>query len=176
MTPIELDADGYLVHPLLAAPPRLALWRAPTDNDRFGGMAERWLAKGLTDLRPGPAAVERRGADWLVEREVGVGASVVLHRQAFSPAADGAIRVTEEAVIPAELTDLPRIGTVLEVMPGFERVEWFGRGPHESYPDRKRSAVVGRWHASVDELFTPYVRPPGGGWESRRALARAAGS
>jgi beta-galactosidase len=176
VSPIELDAEGHLVHPLLAAPPRLALWRAPTDNDRFGGMAERWLAQGLGDLQPGPATVEQRGRDWHVEREVGVGASVVLHRQAFSPAADGAIRVTEEAVIPTELTDLPRIGTVLEVVPGLERVEWFGRGPHESYPDRKRSAPLGRWLASVDELFTPYVRPQeaGGRADVRWLALRAA--
>jgi beta-galactosidase len=159
VTRIELDADGYLVHPLLAAAPRLALWRAPTDNDRFGGMAEQWLALGLAEPRPAPATVEQRGAGWQVEREVRVGASVVLHRQTLTPGADGAIHVVEEAVIPPELADLPRVGSVLEVVPGFESVTWFGRGPHESYPDRKRSAVVGLWHSSVDELFTPYVRP-----------------
>jgi hypothetical protein len=37
--------------------------------------------------------------------------------------------VTEEAVIPPELTDLPRVGAVLEVVSGIEQVEWFGRGP-----------------------------------------------
>ena len=31
--------EGRLRHPLLAAPPALSLWRAPTDNDRIGGMA-----------------------------------------------------------------------------------------------------------------------------------------
>ena len=61
--------------------------------------------------------------------------------------------------MPPGLTDLPRVGTVLEMVPGFESVEWFGRGPHESYPDRRRSALVGRWRSSVDELFVPYVRP-----------------
>jgi beta-galactosidase len=157
--PIEIGADGDLVHPLLSAPPRLALWRAPTDNDRFGGMAERWLAQGLADPVPGPATVERRDAGWQVEREVRVGSAVVLHRQTLTAAADGSVHVGEEAVIPPELVDLPRVGSILEIVPGLEHVEWFGRGPHESYPDRRRSAVVGRWRSSVDELFTPYVRP-----------------
>src|SRR4029079_5257481 len=31
-----LDDEGLLVHPAFAAPPTLALWRAPTDNDRIG--------------------------------------------------------------------------------------------------------------------------------------------
>ena len=36
---------------------------------------------------------------------------------------------------------------------------WFGRGPHEAYPDRKRGAAVARWESTVDELYVPYVRP-----------------
>ena len=133
-SPIELDADGYLIHPLLAAGPRLSLWRAPTDNDRFGGLAARWQSAGLADLRPGPASIEREGASVIVHREVEVGARRVAHRQTFTPLPDGGIQVAEEAVIPPGLDDLPRVGTVLELIPGLEQVEWFGIGPHESLP------------------------------------------
>jgi beta-galactosidase len=38
-------------------------------------------------------------------------------------------------------------------------VEWFGRGPHENYSDRKTGAKIGIYSASVDELHTPYIRP-----------------
>ncbi len=39
------------------------------------------------------------------------------------------------------------------------QLEWYGRGPHEAYCDRKRSALVG--HHAVDPmtLHTPYTRP-----------------
>ena len=158
-SPIELDADGYLIHPLLTAGPRLSLWRAPTDNDRFGGLAARWQSAGLADLRPGPASIEREGASVIVHREVEVGARRVAHRQTFTPLPDGGIQVAEEAVIPPGLDDLPRVGTVLELIPGLEQVEWFGIGPHETYPDRKRSGLVGRWRSTVGGLFTPYIRP-----------------
>ena len=157
--PIELDADGHLRHPLLAAGPGLSLWRAPTDNDRFGGIASRWEAAGLADLRPGPAQVEHEGARVVVRREVAVGPHHVAHRQAFTPLPGGGIHVAEEALIPPGLDDLPRVGTVLELVPGLEQAEWFGLGPHESYPDRKRSGLVGRWQSTVGDLFTPYVRP-----------------
>jgi beta-galactosidase len=139
--PIELDAEGDLIHPLLARAPRLALWRAPTENDRYGGMVE--VRDGVTTVR----------------REVRVGRSIVPHRQSMTAAPGGRIHVVEEAVIPADLSDLPRVGTVLEIVPGLERAEWFGRGPHESYPDRKRSAMVGRWRGRVGDLFVPYIRP-----------------
>lgn len=156
--PVELDGEGYLVHTLLAAPPRLSLWRAPTDNDRFGGLAAAWSAQGLADPQATPAAVEREGPITHVRRDIRIGQSIIRHSQAIMPLGGG-FHVVEEAVIPAELTDLPRVGTVLELVPGPEAVEWFGLGPHECYPDRKRSGLVGRWQATVADLFTPYVRP-----------------
>jgi len=71
----------------------------------------------------------------------------------------GAVRVEESVVIPPELTDLARIGTVFEVAPGLESLEWFGSGPHETYPDRKRGGLIGRWRSTVTEQYVPYIRP-----------------
>jgi beta-galactosidase len=36
-------------------------------------------------------------------------------------------------------------------------MRWFGRGPHENYPDRNRSAMLGIWESPLDEL--PYLVP-----------------
>jgi beta-galactosidase len=55
--------------------------------------------------------------------------------------------------------DLPKYGLTLHLSPELDRVRWFGRGPHESYSDRKGGARVGRYQASVADLFHPYVRP-----------------
>jgi beta-galactosidase len=38
-------------------------------------------------------------------------------------------------------------------------MEWYGRGPHESYPDRKLGARVGRYRGTVAEQQVPYIRP-----------------
>jgi len=54
---------------------------------------------------------------------------------------------------------LPRIGTVLEAIGDLETLEWFGTGPHETYPDRKRSGLVGRWTSGVTDQLVPYIRP-----------------
>jgi beta-galactosidase len=40
-----------------------------------------------------------------------------------------------------------------------DRVEWYGGGPGEAYPDSRAAARLGRWRAAADELTTPYVRP-----------------
>jgi beta-galactosidase len=76
-----------------------------------------------------------------------------------TPLAGGAIRIDEVAEIPDTLPDLARVGTVLEVAAGLDKVEWFGRGPHETYPDRRRAGRVGRWRSTLDDLHVPYVRP-----------------
>lgn len=39
------------------------------------------------------------------------------------------------------------------------KVEWHGRGPHESYADRKSSALTGCYAMLPEELFVPYARP-----------------
>jgi beta-galactosidase len=59
--------------------------------------------------------------------------------------------------VPEELADLPRVGVRFTLPAGFERVRWFGRGPHENYPDRRASARLGMWESRVDEM--PYLVP-----------------
>ena len=39
------------------------------------------------------------------------------------------------------------------------QVSWFGNGPHETYADRKAGGILGRWTATTDELFFPYLEP-----------------
>jgi hypothetical protein len=54
---------------------------------------------------------------------------------------------------------LPRLGLQLITAGGFEQVEWFGRGTHETYADRQEGALVGVYSSTVDEQFVPYVLP-----------------
>jgi beta-galactosidase len=155
-----VDTAGDVVHPLLAAPPALALWRAPTDNDRIGGMAASWAARGLERLERHLVSLERAGPSATVVTDVETGDGTVVRLERIVTALQGGgVRVEETAHVPEGLDDLPRVGTVLELRPGLERLEWFGTGPHETYPDRRRGGLVGRWQTSVTDAATPYVRP-----------------
>ncbi len=157
---VPLDADGRLVHPGLAAAPTLSLWRAPTDNDRIGGMAERWEALGVDDLERRLVGIDRIGAATVVRDEYRTATGIpIAHEAAYTARVDGGIDVTETVDIPEALTDLPRIGTVLEVAVGPEALRWFGAGPHETYPDRKRAGLVGIWESTVADQYVPYIRP-----------------
>ena len=124
------------------------------------------LPVGSSEPVLGPATVVREGGATHVTRDVRVGAAVVSHRQLLTPLPGGGVHVSEVAGIPPALDDLPRVGTVLELPGGLVEAEWFGLGPHETYPDRKRAGLVGRWRAAIDDLFVPYLRPQESGGRS----------
>jgi beta-galactosidase len=58
---------------------------------------------------------------------------------------------------------LPRLGLRMMLNNGLENVEWYGRGPHENYSDRKGSAAFGRYRKTVTQMLEPYERPQGMG-------------
>jgi hypothetical protein len=58
-----------------------------------------------------------------------------------------------------ELPPLPRVGLQLRLPGRFDRLAWYGRGPHEAYPDRQESARVGVYSGLVQDQYVPYVKP-----------------
>jgi beta-galactosidase len=167
------------------AGPQLELFRGPTDNDRSDtrGSYELTGAEAvLGDGVPGPSSATRwrdRGLDRLVHRvlEVAAGDADLLTRVRVSAANSGlsvdvAYRWRLDPAEPDALTLLvdvvpspgwdctwPRVGVRFDVPPDAVRAQWFGTGPHESYPDTRRAARVGRFAADVDELNVTYSRP-----------------
>jgi beta-galactosidase len=157
---VALDDAGLLVHELLAAPPRLSLWRAPTDNDRIVGLSAQWRDWGVDNLTRTLRSVRREGDAAVVQTDERTASGIVVpHEQRFRAIADGGVLVEETVTIPEGLSDLARVGVVMEAVTGLEQTEWFGRGPVESYPDRWHGSPVSRWRSTVTEEYVPYVRP-----------------
>jgi len=147
-----------------------SLWRAPTDNDgvQQGWMSEvqgrrpRWVGWGLDRLQVHTDSVRRRRRDGidritLDRRLVGHGQEA-RHRTTIT-VADGQIRFDERIDVPDAWFDVPRVGVRFETSPDLDRLVWFGLGPHETYPDRRSAATVGRWESTVADQFHPYVVP-----------------
>jgi len=57
------------------------------------------------------------------------------------------------------LPELPRFGTTMTLPAEFDSIAWYGRGPHESYWDRKTGAALGLYSGAVMEQYFPYIRP-----------------
>ncbi len=171
--------ESWLVNSreLLTRGPQVNLWRAPTDNDGIKGKLDKanrgqegkplgkWLDLGLDyiDLEViSLRAREEEGAVVVETRHVarGKGDKVLGdHRQVYTIGPDGSIRVDNTVSIRRSLDDLPRVGVELVLSPSHERMEWFGRGPHESYWDRKRGAAIDRYGSTVTNRYVPYIVP-----------------
>lgn len=52
-----------------------------------------------------------------------------------------------------------RIGLLASLPKQYRRISWYGRGPHESYCDRKSAAAVSLYHADIDAMQHNYMRP-----------------
>jgi beta-galactosidase len=147
---------------LLAAPLVPNFWRAPTDNDR-GTQMINWAAVWLTaaprrvvtkcEALPGPAD---RAA---IAAEMRFPAGESTGRVVYTVYGDGILDIEMTVDVRGDLPVVPRIGLQMRLPAGFERVAWFGRGPHENYWDRKTGAAVGRYESLVRDLIFEYVEP-----------------
>lgn len=184
----EVDRTSGLLHSyrvgdreMLLTPLTPDFWRPPTDND-FGG---DWQMKLRVWKDAGPGFVAENV--WTVAADGGTqaaadagtpggplpdGAVRVVARGripagdtpltlTYTLRADGSLEVGErmDAVAGADLPRMPRFGLRTELPQRYHRTEWFGRGPAESYWDRKASTFVGVWDLDVSQWAFPYVRP-----------------
>ncbi len=156
---------------LIAAGPRLNIWRAPTDNDVH--VARKWRRAGLDRLQH---RVDRVAWSAMAPQAVRIEVESVLAAYSLAPAFHCTYRYTiygtgdviiETRVKPAPgLPDLPRIGLQMRLPGEFDQFAWYGRGPHECYADRKESARVGLYRGTVQEQYVPYIMPQENGNKS----------
>jgi len=156
---------------LLRRGPALNIWRAPTSNETerdWGGAptVNGWRRAGLDRLSTDVRTVDVRQTLGQVQIEVetvcradDADSSIESgYTYTFLPTGDILIdhHVRCDGWMPRWL---PKIGMQLTLADAFSDFAWYGRGPHETYPDRKTGAKVGVYTGTVDEQFEPYLMP-----------------
>jgi beta-galactosidase len=58
---------------------------------------------------------------------------------------------------------MPKFGMRMRIPANFTNIEYYGRGPWENYPDRKRSAFLGQYKMPLSEYETEYIHPQDNG-------------
>ena len=58
---------------------------------------------------------------------------------------------------------MPKFGMRMRLPADFTNIEYYGRGPWENYPDRKRSAFIGCYKMPLSEFETEYIHPQDNG-------------
>jgi beta-galactosidase len=151
--------------------PSLQILRGFIDNEGVKGHAShwtetrrnmgKWCLAGLDKLQVVSCTLLRRPDALLQRTQYAAGPlkKAFLHEQTLQLLPQGWLRVDQRILAHPELPDLPRVGITLDLDPACTQVEWFGRGPGETYPDRKAAGTIGHFRADIQDLFFPYVVP-----------------
>lgn len=168
-TNISFDRETGLLNSLLFKGKELLVsglrpnfWRAPTDNDRGNKMEKRLLTwrQASTDRKLTNFALEKSKKSVKVKTEFII--------PTFNPSVCHVIydinsfcgmNVSFELIPGKDLPEIPVIGMEMMVPAMFENLTWYGRGPHENYWDRNKSAKVGLYTKKVKEQFVNYIKP-----------------
>lgn len=156
--------DSVTVHgeQLLCAPIDFNFFRAPTDNDVMRG---DWYRAHLNDYIVKVYSTDVSVSDSCVVISVKQSFGWSIHQPfavadvSYRIASDGSLSVHCTADTSNKVTFLPRFGLRLMLPKCFDRVDYFGYGPYESYIDKHRASYLGNFSANISDLHEDYIRP-----------------
>lgn len=135
-------------------------WRAPTDNDLGAKIPTRlriWKNAAqslkLLSLDVDQDKTVRIVASLLIE-STGSGLQII-----YEILPNGNIAISYSLHADRALPEIPRIGMQFDIQEQYSRMIWYGKGPHESYSDRKTGAMTGIYESNVHKPSPMYIRP-----------------
>ena len=150
---------------MLKAPLEPYFWKPENDNQHAAGFARRlgvWRdAAAKRTVRSIKTNKNANTVSVTVDCSLPVGANYTLTYEFYEK---GDVKV--EADYKPTATDIPLIpkfGMRMRIPADFTNIEYFGRGPWENYPDRKRSAFMGQYKMPLSEYETEYIHPQDNG-------------
>lgn len=158
---VELLTEGHQLRP--------NFWRAPTDNDMGAGLQRKWQVWRKPELKLKSLKAERLSTE-LIKLEARYELPSVSAQLAIDYTIDATGHILYQQTMKAgdkkDVANLFRFGIKMELPQSLDQVDYYGRGPIESYPDRKLSQPFGRYRGSVADQFYPYIRPQENGLHS----------
>jgi len=161
---------------ILVHGPKLNIWRAPVDNDGIKLLSDRseeawkvltfWKSLGVNELQYRIKSIRYVNKPnqpvTIIISHIASGRDnwddfTHIHHYTLLPS--GRLLIKNRVLVGKGIIDLPRIGVSLMINPSLVNLEWYGRGPWENYPDRKSSAMIGKYSSKVIEQYVPYIVP-----------------
>lgn len=161
---LEIDRETGLVRryerggKLLLSGGAPNFWRAPTDNDVGAGVPKSHAMWQQFSEHRRVETIERDRNAIVVRHDMGVGSVKVETR--WTMAADGTVSVTVRfEPLRDTLPDPLRVGLAFETPAMLDHVRWYGRGPQETYADRKTGGLIAQWGGTLAAQYHDYARP-----------------
>lgn len=151
---LDVDGEPMLIDRESVTP---EFWRAPTDNDYGAWLQQRFGVWRQPQTKLTSCAVS--GNSVVAQFDMpDVKARLTM---TYTLTEEGEVIVREQLSTTegAEVPPMFRYGMQLQMPKQFNRVQYYGRGPIESYCDRKDSQFLGVYENEVSGEYFPYVRP-----------------
>ena len=150
---------------MLQAPLEPYFWKPENDNQRAAGFEKRvgaWKeAAAKRQVHAIRTEVDETSLKVLFDMSLDVGADLNL---CYAFTSDGKMKVETHYFPKAnDIPLMPKFGMRMRLPADYKQVNFYGRGPWENYPDRKRSAFIGEYQMPLSDYMTEYIRPQDNG-------------
>ena len=146
---------------MLQAPLEPYFWKPENDNQSAAHFAERTAVwKDAADKRT-IKSIRVEGRQVIAEMSLPIGADLIV---TYDLKSDGRIMVDMDYQPTAtDIPLMPKFGMRMRLPADYTQIKYYGRGPWENYPDRKRSAFLGEYEMPLSEYETEYIHPQDNG-------------
>ena len=152
-------------HEILNAPLEPYFWKPENDNQSAAHFAETsaiWQQAAANRI---PQSLSCKNDNNCVKviatTTLPAGADLTI---TYSINNDGQIKVDMDYnPTTTNLPLMPKFGMRMRLPADDMQIKYYGRGPWENYPDRKRSAFLGIYESSVKDFETDYIHPQDNG-------------
>ena len=158
----EINVNGRNI---LKAPLEPYFWKPENDNQQKAGFAKRvapWEKAGENRQLKSIKVSSSKGITFIkCAYTLPVGADYEL---CYSINSVGDIKVEADyRPTQADIPLIPKFGMRMRLTSDFDKVEYYGRGPWENYPDRKLGYDIGHYTMPLADFQVDYVRPQDNG-------------
>jgi len=152
----------YFGKSLIEKGPQVNFWRAPVDND-FGANLQQKFSE-WKDV--GHSVSVQTTVKTISSTEITLSFESLLFngdasfKQTYNISGNGIVEVTNDfKAIKGEHSNLFKFGNEMVLSSSYKNIEWYGKGPFESYTDRQHAAKVGIYKGLIKDQYFPYIRP-----------------
>jgi len=181
----NISSYTYKGETLINEGAQVNFWRAPNDND-YGAntpkIYRKWLTAGKEKIDISHSVKNSNDGNVVVTFTQNIFNGDAILTQTYHVNTSGSVKVENDfkaiqgknpknihlngfksKLKKGQYSNIYKFGNEFILNQEFKQTEWYGRGPIESYVDRKNSTEIGLYKSSVADLFTMYSRPQDNG-------------
>lgn len=147
---------------LFESGPQANFWRPANDND-FGADLQTKLLEWKNAGKEGKlinVSLKKNYSEVEITSDISIFNGDASIRMIYKIDGKGSVLVkTDFKALKGEHQMMFKFGNHIILPNNFKTIEWYGRGPVESYWDRKTNAFLGVYKGDIKDQYHPYIRP-----------------